>query len=86
MALAAEDYLIEEIPVIAQRIEENARKVPISVSAFTDAMIEDRQIIGISDLQINVPNLSYTQQNFGGSRIHEKLTRSSLEGDTAHAL
>ncbi len=52
--LAAEPTPIEEILVTAQRIEENARTVPMSVSAFTESMIEDRQIIGIADLQLNV--------------------------------
>ena len=60
---------IEEIIVTAQRHEEAASKVPMSVSAFTDAMIRDRQIIGLFDLQVNVPNLSYSQELFGGSRI-----------------
>lgn len=85
MALAAEDYLIEEILVTAQRFEENVRKVPISVSAFTDAMIEDRQIIGISDLQLNVPNLSYTPQNFGGSRISIRGIGDLFTGGSARA-
>ena len=69
IAVGAENTLIEEIIVTAQRFEENARKVPMSVSAFTDAMIEDRQIIGMSDLQIHVPNLTSTLENFGGARI-----------------
>ena len=69
IAVGAENSLIEEIIVTAQRFEENARKVPMSVSAFTDAMIEDRQIIGMSDLQIHVPNLTSTLENFGGARI-----------------
>ena len=67
--LAAEDRRIEEILVTAQRIEENPRTVPIAVSAFTDAMIKDRQIIGIGDLQINVRNLTHTPDNFGGSKV-----------------
>ena len=55
---AAEPRLIEEIMVTAQRVEESASKVPISLSAFTDAMIRDRQIIGLSDLHINIPNVT----------------------------
>jgi len=67
--LSDQKPLIEEIIVTAQRIEQSANDVPMSVSAFTEAMIRDRQTIGVSDLQINVPNLSYTVENFGGSRI-----------------
>ncbi len=32
-------------------------------------MIKDRQIVGVSDLQANVPNLTYTQDNFGGAKV-----------------
>ena len=66
---AAESPLIEEILVTAQRIEENAQKVPMAVSAFDDLTIRDRQIIQISDLQLNVPNLAYVPDNFVGARI-----------------
>ncbi len=69
LSFAVESRLIEEVIVTAQRFEENASKVPISVSAFTDALINDRQIILISDLQLNVPNFSYSRQNFGSGRI-----------------
>lgn len=68
-ASSQERALIEEIIVTAQRIEEQSNKVPMSVSAFTDPMIRDRQIVGFTDLQVNVPNLSYTQETFGGTRI-----------------
>jgi outer membrane receptor protein involved in Fe transport len=51
--------LIEEVLVTAQRIEEAASKVPIALSAFDADDIRDRQIIGISDLQLSVPNFSY---------------------------
>jgi len=60
--------LIEEIFVTAQRIEENAQDVPIAVSAFTDPELTDRQIILLSDLQLNVPNFSYVPDNFASAR------------------
>ena len=58
---------IEEVVVTAQRVEESLQDVPIAVSAFTGAMMEDKQIISPSDLQLNAPNVSYTDTNFGGS-------------------
>ncbi|MEE8307712.1 MAG: TonB-dependent receptor plug domain-containing protein, partial [Gammaproteobacteria bacterium] len=61
--LAQERYVIEEIIVTAQRMEESAGKVPIALNAFDDAMIEDRQIIALADLQIFSPNLNYTTTN-----------------------
>jgi len=61
--LAQDRAVIEEIIVVAQRVEENAGSVPIALNAFNEAMIEDRQIIGLADLQIFVPNLSFTTNN-----------------------
>jgi outer membrane receptor protein involved in Fe transport len=66
---AAERPLIEEVIVIAQRVEENAQKVPMSLSAFTDALIEDRQIVGLLDVQLNSPNVSATDSNFGDREL-----------------
>ena len=68
-AFANENRLIEEVIVMAQRVEENAQEVPMSLSAFTDAMIEDRQIIGILGLQMNAPNVSATDANFGDRQL-----------------
>jgi outer membrane receptor protein involved in Fe transport len=36
----------------------------MSLSAFTDAMIEDRQIVGLLDVQLNSPNVSATDGNY----------------------
>jgi iron complex outermembrane receptor protein len=47
---------VEEITVTAQRTEEGIQDVPIAVSAFTGTMLDDKQIINPSDLQMNTPN------------------------------
>lgn len=60
------DMPLEVIIVSAQRTDQNVQEVPIAVTALPEAVIEDRQIVTYSDLQMNVPNLSYTNQNFGG--------------------
>jgi outer membrane receptor protein involved in Fe transport len=67
--LAAERPVIEEIIVTAQRVEENLQKVPIAASAFNDTLIEDRQIVGLADLQINVPGLSFRDDPFARGRF-----------------
>ena len=59
----------EEIVVTSQRTEESIQDVPIAVSAFTGEMMKDRQIISPSDLQMNAPNVSYSNTNFGGSNF-----------------
>lgn len=63
----SQDRLIEEVIVTAQRAEESIQDVPIAVTALTGTMMEDRQVINPSDLQLNAPNVSYTATNFGGS-------------------
>ncbi|MDZ7670466.1 MAG: TonB-dependent receptor [Gammaproteobacteria bacterium] len=66
-ALAQSSSAIEEVVVTAQRTEQSLQEVPIAVTAFSGAMMEDKQIISPSDLQLNAPNVSYTDTNFGGS-------------------
>lgn len=63
----ARSNMIEEVIVSAQRRSESIQDVPMAVSAFSGAMLEDRQIINPSDLQLNAPNVSFTATNFGGS-------------------
>jgi len=58
---------IEEVVVTAQRTEQSVQEVPIAVSAFSGEMMEDKQIINPSDLQLAAPNVSFTATNFGGS-------------------
>ena len=41
--------------------------VPVAVTAFSAEGIEARQIINTSDIQLNVPNVSFTNTNFGGN-------------------
>lgn len=67
LSSASSDQRIEEIVVTAQRIEQSIQEVPIAVTAFTGAMLEDQGIINPSDLQMNAPNVSFTATNFGGS-------------------
>ena len=56
---------IEEVIVTARRTEESLQDVPIAVTAFSEEGIQARQIIQTSDIQMNVPNVSFTNTNFG---------------------
>ena len=58
---------IEEILVTAQRTEQGIQDVPISVTALSGDMLEARQVINPSDLQLNIPNVTFTATNFGNS-------------------
>ena len=69
-ALQAEErFVIEEVIVTAQRVEESAQTVPIALNAFDEMGLEDRQIIGIGDLSLFVPNLSYNTNNVGDTHV-----------------
>jgi iron complex outermembrane receptor protein len=53
-----------DIIVTAQRKSEVLQDVPISVSAVTSAMLEKQQIHNSSDLQLSLPNVTFTKTNF----------------------
>ena len=67
VAQEQEPSMIEEVLVTAQRVTENVQRVPIAVTAISESMLEDRQVVNPSDLQMNAPNVSFTATNFGGS-------------------
>ena len=57
----------EDIVVTAQRQSERLQDVPLAVSAFTAEALQDQQIENASDLQLSLPNVSFTKQNFTSS-------------------
>ncbi len=67
LVLAQDVDAIEEVIVTAQRTAESIQDVPIAVTALTGGMLEDRQVINPSDLQMNAPSVSFTATNFGNS-------------------
>lgn len=67
---------LEEVIVSAQRREESVQKVPISITAFTAAAIEENQIQSISDYVSRAPNLS----------ISQGVTRAGTVSTSSHGL
>ena len=61
------DPYVDEIIVTAQRQAQSLQDVPIAVSAFTQESLESRQIENSSDLQLTLPNITFTKTNFTGS-------------------
>lgn len=55
------------IIVTAQRQAESLQEVPIAVSAFDAAALEAQQIENSSDLQLTLPNITFTKTNFTSS-------------------
>ena len=56
-----------EIVVTAQRQAERLQDVPIAVSAFSAEALESQQIENASDLQLTLPNVTFSKGNFTGS-------------------
>ncbi len=60
-AIAQDDFLLEEIVVTAQKREQNLQDVPIAVTAYTGAMLQDSAIKDMRDLATIVPTLTASQ-------------------------
>ena len=58
---------IQEIIVTAQRQSQRLQDVPIAVSAFNANALEKQQIKTTSDLQLSLPNVTFTKTNFTSS-------------------
>ncbi len=56
-----------EIVVTAQRQAERLQDVPIAVSAFSAEALDAQQIENPSDLQLTLPNVTFTKTNFTSS-------------------
>ncbi|RHW19323.1 TonB-dependent receptor [Sphingomonas gilva] len=64
---APEQGGIADIIVTAQRQSQRLQDVPIAVTAFTAEALEEQQIENASDLQITLPNVTFTKTNFTSS-------------------
>ena len=56
-----------EIVVTAQRTNQKLQDVPIAISAFNSEALEKQQIKNASDLQLTLPNVTFSKGNFSGS-------------------
>ena len=57
---------LDEIIVTAQRQSQSLQDVPIAVTAFTAQSLAAQQINNSSDLQLTLPNITFTKSNFTG--------------------
>jgi len=60
-------FAADEIIVTAQRQAQSLQEVPIAVSAFSAEALEKQQIDNSSDLQLTLPNVTFSKGNFTGS-------------------
>ncbi|MFZ4606767.1 MAG: TonB-dependent receptor [Caulobacter sp.] len=62
----AQDTVVGEVVVTAQRREESLQEVPIAVTAISSEALQSQRIEGGQDLLQQVPNVSFGRGNFGG--------------------
>jgi outer membrane receptor protein involved in Fe transport len=55
---------VQEIIVTAQRQSQRLQAVPIAISAFTKENLDKQQIRNPLDLQLSLPNVTFTKTNF----------------------
>jgi outer membrane receptor protein involved in Fe transport len=60
---------IETVVVTAEKKAEDIQAVPIAVTAFTGQDLKLRQVLQFKDLQFHLPNVTYTNTNFGGANF-----------------
>lgn len=63
----SDDNQIADIVITAQRQSENLQSVPIAVSVFSAEGLREQQINTTSDLQLTLPNITFTKSNFTSS-------------------
>lgn len=60
---------VEDIIVTAQRQAQSLQDVPIAITALSSEALERQQINNSSDLQLSLPNVSFTKDNFTGANF-----------------
>ena len=78
------DETIEEIVVIETRLRaDSVQAVPAAITAIGSEAMERQQIENTSDMQLTVPNVSYSKGNFTTSSFQIRGIGSSAVGSTA---
>jgi outer membrane receptor protein involved in Fe transport len=77
---------LSEIVVTAQKVTENLREVPISVSVLDSGELQNQHIADIADLTRAVPNFSFTSNGNPGGAILEMRGISSAAGASPVAI
>ncbi len=83
---AESDATLAEVVVTAQKVTENLREVPISVSVVDAAELQNQHITDIADLTRTVPNFSFTSNGNPGGATLEMRGISSAAGASPVAI
>jgi iron complex outermembrane receptor protein len=74
--------MLETVMVTAQKVSEDVRKVPESISVISADQIEARHLTEIADLTRSIPNLSFSTQGGPGNQNIELRGISSAAGSS----
>jgi len=74
--------MLETVLVTAQKVSEDVRKVPESISVISADQIEARHLTEIADLTRSIPNLSFSTQGGPGNQNIELRGISSAAGSS----
>ncbi len=86
-ALAADgDSTLAEVVVTAQKVAENIKEVPISVSVLSASDLQNQHITDLADLTRAVPNFSFTSNGNPGGSVLEMRGISSSAGASPVAI
>jgi iron complex outermembrane receptor protein len=77
------DEMIEEIVVIAERLGGTVQDVPTAITAIGADQMQRQQIENTSDMQLTVPNVSYSKGNFTTSAFQIRGIGNTAVGSTA---
>ena len=56
---ASDEFVLEEVTVTAERLEQSILEVPISVTSFDSDTLERYQITNLKDLEVRIPGLQF---------------------------
>ena len=76
----SDDVAVEEVIVTAQRRAESLQEVPVAITALSERALEDRQIVGLTDVAFQVPNL-HISSNIGQGSATTAFLRGVGETD-----
>lgn len=83
--VSAQELMLEEVIVTAQKREQNLQDVPVAVTAISGQILQDNGIKDVFDLQVNAPGLrvdqtqSATSSNFGIRGVFTSSQNFGLE-------
>lgn len=72
----SESFALEEIIVTARRRDENLLKIPVSVSAMSEADLQARSITSLDDLSFATPSMYATTQAGTASGFNSRASRT----------